>query len=141
MRAHGERGAHAAASDDRTAQAQQAKLPPRPDEIDDEQGPARSPASPAAGVISALGRAFSTRRPAGGASGGRAARARRSDKAGDESESGDEDSKRGAAGADDYDDDEGKSADALREARERARKVWEERAPEVKAGLDWSRHK
>ncbi|GJN92015.1 hypothetical protein Rhopal_005043-T1 [Rhodotorula paludigena] len=141
VRAHGERGAQAAASDDRTAQAQQAKLPPRPDEIDDEQTPARSPASPAAGVISALGRAFSTRRPTGGASGGRAARARRNDKDGDESESGEEDGKRGAAGDGDYDDDEGKSADALREARERARKVWEERAPEVKAGLDWSRHK
>ncbi|GAA6055536.1 hypothetical protein JCM3770_006775 [Rhodotorula araucariae] len=125
-RAQGERGTPGAHPG-----TEQARLPPRPDEIDDE----RAGVGAGAGVISALGRAFSTRRGPGGARASRPAAAARK---GDESESGEDDL---AEGRDDDDDEDAKSLAALREAREKARKVWEERAPEVKAGLDWSKTK
>ncbi|BGP44357.1 Rho-GTPase-activating protein 8 [Rhodotorula kratochvilovae] len=127
-RAQGERAPGAAGGE-------RARLPPRPDEIDGDGAPV-APAG--AGVISALGRAFSTRRTAASAG----SRARRDAKARkeDESESGEEDLREDADEEDD-DKESPKSPAALREAREKARKVWEERAPEVKAGLDWSKTK
>lgn len=120
--------------------SQRTKLPPRPDEVDDTGAPASAAAAAAAatqgatGVISALGRAFSTRRTVATPRG----HGRRRVPKGDESESGDDDDKlreddEDKAG-DDEDDDEGSAA--LKEARDKARKVWEERAPEVKRRLN-----
>ncbi|KPV77972.1 uncharacterized protein RHOBADRAFT_50496 [Rhodotorula graminis WP1] len=127
--------------------SQRAKLPPRPDEVDDTGAPASAAAAAAAatqgatGVISALGRAFSTRRPVAAPRG----HGRRRVPKGDESESGDDDDdklreededKVGAGQGVFDDDDENEGSAALKEARDKARKVWEERAPEVKRRLN-----
>ncbi|GAA5846868.1 hypothetical protein JCM9279_004472 [Rhodotorula babjevae] len=120
--------------------SQRTKLPPRPDEVDDTGAPASAAAAAAAatqgatGVISALGRAFSTRRTVAAPRG----HGRRRVPKGDESESGDDHDKLREEDEDklgDEDDEEEGSA-ALKEARDKARKVWEERAPEVKRRLN-----
>ncbi|TNY23812.1 hypothetical protein DMC30DRAFT_413929 [Rhodotorula diobovata] len=112
-----------------------ARLPPRPDEVDDTGAPASAAASQGAtGVISALGRAFSTRRTGASPRAQRTTR-RRGVPKDDQSESGDDETLREEP--EDGDDDEGpETPAALKEARDKALKVWEERAPEVKRRLN-----
>ncbi|GAA5891934.1 hypothetical protein JCM8208_002943 [Rhodotorula glutinis] len=124
--------------------SERTKLPPRPDEVDDTGAPASAAAAAAAatqgatGVISALGRAFSTRRTVAAPRG----HGRRRVPKGDESESGDDDDKLReededkVGGGQGVDDEEEEGSVALKEARDKARKVWEERAPEVKRRLN-----